>query len=102
MRRAGKAREGAIVDERVKQLIAEFSEAIKDSLLESEQIAGIVAKIRAGGYDVFLVLNATIGLTEQKEQPVGQAAHMGGQTEFRLSSQDAKFLKTMHITVDNG
>lgn len=38
------------MDERLKQLMAEFSEAIKDSLLESEQIAGVVAKIRAGGH----------------------------------------------------
>lgn len=88
------------MDERLKQVIAEFSEAIKDSLLESEQIAGIVAKIRAEGYDVFLVLSATIGITERKEQFVGQPARTSGQAEFRFSSQDAKFLKAMHISVD--
>ncbi len=90
---------GRFVDERLKQLIAEFSEAIKDSLLESDQIAGVVAKISAGGYDVVLVLSATVGLTERSEQPEGQAARTSGQAEFRFSSQDAKFLKAMHISL---
>lgn len=87
------------MDERLKQLVAEFSEAIKDSLLESDQIAGVVAKIRASGYDVLLVLSATIGLTERREQPEDQAARTSAQAEFRFSSQDAKFLKAMHISL---
>ena len=87
------------MDEQLKQLIAEFSEAIKDSLLESDQIAGVVAKIRVGGYDVLLVLSATIGLTEWTEQPEGQAARTSGQAELRFSSHDAKFLKAMHISL---
>ena len=87
------------MDERLKQLVAEFSEAIKDSLLESDQIAGVVAKIRASGYDVLLVLSATIGLTERREQSEDQAARTSAQAEFRFSSQDAKFLKAMHISL---
>jgi|SRR5579872_2028940 len=90
---------GHFMDDRLKQLIAEFSGAVKDSLLESDRIAGVVAKIRAGGHDVLLVLSATIGLTERSEQSEAQAAPTSAQAEFSFSSQDAKFLKAMHISL---
>ena len=39
----------------------ELGEAINESLADSEQIAEVVSKIKDSGYDIFLVLEATIG-----------------------------------------
>ena len=83
----------------------ELGEAINESLSESEQIAEVIAKIKSGGYDVFLVLEATIGFNKRDEQPgnnkptlVGSAAK--ADPEFKVSAQDLKFLKSLRISVD--
>ena len=37
----------------------ELGEAINSSLSDSDEIAEVISRIKAGGYDVFLVLEAT-------------------------------------------
>ncbi len=93
-------REGGIADERLKRLVEELSAAVHDSLSESEQIAEVIAKMRAGGYDVSLVLNATIAITKREEEPVRPAVRANGTVESRFNAQDIKFLKSMHISTD--
>ena len=56
------------MNQRLKQLMKELGEAINESLSDSEQIAEVISKIKAGGYDVFLVLEATIGFNKHEEQ----------------------------------
>ena len=46
----------------------QLGEAINNSLSDSEQIAEVITRIKAGGYDVFLVLEATIGFNERDER----------------------------------
>lgn len=81
----------------------ELGEAINDSLSDSEQIAEVIAKIKAGGYDVFLVLEATIGFNKHDEQAVRTPNLREGKSEpdFKLSSQDMKFLKSLRISLDD-
>ena len=45
----------------------ELGEAINNSLSDSEQIAEVITRIKAGGYDVFLLLEATVGFNEREE-----------------------------------
>jgi hypothetical protein len=80
----------------------ELGEAINDSLSESEQIAEVIARIRDGGYDVFLVLEATIGFNKQEEPaaPRSAGAHNPA-PEFKVNSGDVKFLKSLRILVDD-
>lgn len=89
---------------RLKQMMKELGEAINESLSESEQIAEAIARIKAGGYDVFLVLEATIGFNKRDEQPVaasgGAASRHRGEPEFQVSAQDMKFLKSLRISLD--
>ncbi len=100
-------RTGATVNPRLKQLMKELGEAINESLSESEQIAEVISKIKAGGYDVFLVLEATIGFNKRDEQlaPAGKPAlvtpRSKGEPEFKVSVQDLKFLKSLRISVDD-
>ena len=95
----GKAgREGGVANERLKRLMEELGAAMNESLSESEQIAEVIAKIRAEGYDVFLVLNATIAIRKLEEEPVRQAVRTNEGVECRFNAQDIKFLKSMHIS----
>ena len=52
---------------RLRELIQQLGEAIHESVIESEQIAGVVQDIRKHGFDVLLMLEATIGLNEVVE-----------------------------------
>ena len=55
----------------------DLGEAINVSLSESEQIAQVIARIKDEGFDVFLVLEATIGFNkhdEERRAPVGEFA----------------------------
>jgi hypothetical protein len=88
----------------------ELGEAINDSLSESDQIAEVIARIKAGGYDVFLVLEATIGFNKQEQQDeesatsrVGKNAPStgGSAPEFDVNSSDLKFLKSLRISVED-
>ena len=44
----------------------ELGEAINQSVAESDEISDVMARIKAGGYDVFLVLEATIGFNQRE------------------------------------
>ena len=57
------------MDQQLKQLMKELGEAINESLADSEQIAEVVSRIKEGGYDIFLVLEATIGVSKPGEKP---------------------------------
>src|SRR6202022_2552840 len=59
---------GGQVDQQLKQLMKELGDAINESLADSEQIAEVVSRIKDGGYDIFLVLEATIGVATRGER----------------------------------
>jgi hypothetical protein len=86
------------MDQELKRLMEELGGAITESLTHSEPIAEAIAHIKASGYDIFLVLNATIDLMHGQEQ-LRQAARRHGQLEATFNSQDIKFLKSLHISV---
>jgi hypothetical protein len=92
------------VDDKLKRLMSELGEAINESLSESEPIAEVISKIKAGGYDVFLVLEATIGFNrrddEESVKPAFAPPATRREVEFRINAQDQKFLKSLRISVD--
>jgi hypothetical protein len=95
---------GANLDQRLKQLMKELGDAINESLAESEQIADAVSKIKSAGYDVFLVLEATIGFNKRGEQADDKPSLVkvsSGGPEFKVDAQDMKFLKSLRIKVDD-
>ena len=96
------------MDQRLKHLMKELGEAINQSLSDSDQIAEVISRIKADGYDVFLVLEATIGFNEREseEKPRRRASLSKAQAESKdppeleVTSQDLKFLKSLRISVD--
>ena len=86
---------------KVKDLIQKLGEAIHESVSESDQISGVVREIRAEGFDVLLMLEATIGLNEveNEEADVTDAdAEVAGDGPF--TRHDLSFLKSLRITTD--
>ncbi len=55
------------MDDRLKELMQELGNAINESLSDSERIAASIGEIKQAGYDVFLVLEATIGFNKRDE-----------------------------------
>lgn len=93
------------LDDNLKQLMKELGGAINESLSESEPIAQAISNIKGAGYDVFLVLEATIGFNkrdseeendEAAEQPNVHRIHAGN---LKLTTQDTKFLKSLKISL---
>jgi hypothetical protein len=89
-----------IVDKRLKNMMKELGDAINNSLSDSEEIAEVISRIKAGGYDVFVVLEATIGFNQnddsENHDSVGTEQ---SSAEFAMTSQDLKFLKSLRISV---
>ena len=92
------------MDKRLKSMIKELGDAINHSLSDSEQIAEVISRIKAGGYDVFVVLEATIGFNEAEEgeEQERHPATRRSATSFKMTSQDLKFLRSLRISVDEG
>ena len=90
------------MDEKLKPLMKELGEAINESLSESDQIAEVISRIKAGGYDVFLVLEATIGFNRRDEKDADKpsSSPRKSEIEFKINAQDQKFLKALKISVD--
>jgi hypothetical protein len=87
------------LNQQVKNLIQKLGEAIHESVSESESIAGVVKNIRDQGFDVLLMLEATIGLNQVEDEP-GET--MGATTEAAIgpfTRNDLTFLKSLRITL---
>ena len=87
------------MNKKVKSLIQKLGEAIHESVSESEDIAVVVRSIREQGFDVLLMLEATIGLNEveadgDETEAVETTADAGTFTHGDLS-----FLKSLRISV---
>jgi uncharacterized protein (UPF0335 family) len=95
--------EEAGMNARVRKLIEQLGEAIHESVSESEQIAGVVQNIRSQGFDVLLMLEATIGLNEVETEPgeEGDASQLdvveGGKP---FTAQDVSFLRSLRISIE--
>jgi hypothetical protein len=99
---------------RLRELIQQLGEAIHESVIESEQIAGVVQDIRQHGFDVLLMLEATIGLndvaakeagegTEQAEKEALQTAMSAKANLLKFGApftqNDLSFLSSLRISV---
>ena len=100
------------MEEPLKHLMQELGNAINDSLSESDRIAEAIGEIKKAGYDVFLVLEATIGFNrrddnnssdEEPEIEVSEEPRRGFETtgKIKFTTQDHRFLRALKIAVDD-
>ena len=84
---------------RLRELIQQLGEAIHESVIESEQIAGVVQDIRKHGFDVLLMLEATIGLNEVAAKDAdNDTDEIEGEAPF--SQNDREWLRSLRISVE--
>ena len=95
------------MEERLKTLMQDLGNAINESLSDSERIAEAIGEIKRAGYDVFLVLEATIGFNKRDESEeaaedeiVEERSEMTSTEKLRFTTQDQRFLKALRIAVD--
>jgi hypothetical protein len=88
------------LNQKVKNLIQKLGEAIHESVSESEDIAGVVKNIREQGFDVLLMLEATIGLNEVETEDEESDESVSEETDGPFTQHDLTFLKSLRISLD--
>src|SRR6202789_863261 len=89
------------LNQQVKDLIQKLGEAIHESVSESDQISSVVREIREKGFDVLLMLEATIGLNEvQEDSEDVEVDHDAGTADGPFTRNDLTFLKSLRITTE--
>jgi hypothetical protein len=96
---------GRQLEERLKGLMQDLGNAINESLSDSERIAEAIGEIKSSGYDVFLVLEATIGFnrrddSQDSSEDQNQPQQLATTGRARFTTQDQRFLKALRIAVD--
>jgi hypothetical protein len=87
------------LNKKVKGLIQKLGEAIHESVSESENIAGVVKNIRDQGFDVMLMLEATIGLNQVESEAEEPGELAPGDLSGAFTHNDLSFLKSLRITL---
>ena len=82
-----------------RNLIEQLGEAIHETVAESDQIAGVVRNIRAEGFEVMLMLEATIGLNEAAKGPAEKSEIATTAESGPFTAQDVNFLRTLRIRI---
>ena len=86
------------MNRKIRNLIEQLGEAIHETVAESDQIAGVVRNIRAEGFEVMLVLEATIGLNEATQEPA-EATQADTPESGSFTKQDLNFLSALRIRI---
>ena len=91
--------------EDVKRMVHELGSTIQRTLAESPQIAHCLNRIKAEGYEVSLVLEATIGFSKSgsREAEVSTFDFKMDKSEppsLKMTPLDKKFLRSLKISVE--
>lgn len=91
------------LDDNLKQLIKDLGAAINDALSESEGINVAIQNVKNAGYDVFLVLEATIGFNKKPGTDADETAGVAQieNAALKITGQDLKFLRSLKISVED-
>ena len=92
-------------DEKLRQLVRSLEKTIEQAIAGSPQVEECLSRIRGEGYELSLVLQATLAFA-----PVGELDHkqveelagvpQTGDESFRINTLDKKFLRSLKIAVD--
>jgi hypothetical protein len=86
----------------IKRLMKNLGETINEALAESPKINESIQEMRDAGYEVFLVIEAKVGFS-RKDKVESESTSVSSEEPVRLhiTQEDAKFLKTLKIQVDD-
>lgn len=92
-------------DDKLRRLVQSLEKSIEQAIASSTQVEECLARIREEGYELSLVLQATLAFAprgELNQEQVEEVAGIGGSgfASFRMSTLDKKFLRSLKIAVD--
>jgi hypothetical protein len=90
-------------DAEIKRLMKNLEEAINDTLSDSARINESIQSIHEAGYEAFLIIDATIGFNRKgkgENENISETLKFDDPVRLRITSEDAKFLKSLKIAVD--
>ena len=101
------------MDDKIKELLRELGTSINESISASEDVNAHIQKIRDEGYDLYVVLDATISLNRQGEdsEPIEQGlieqttaeptqamvVKSDKEVQFRIDINDLSLLRSLGI-----
>jgi hypothetical protein len=91
------------VDDKIRQLLKELGNAINASISGSDEVNEQIQRIRDEGYNLYVVLDATIGLNRGDEpafaepQVKEQVAVKPNEVQFRININDLVLLRSLGI-----
>ena len=90
-------------DAEIKRLMKSLGESINETLSESPKINDSIRSIRDAGYEVFLIIEAKIGFNRKgkgENETISSPSRIEDPVRLRITTEDAKFLKSLKISVD--
>ncbi|MBM3525905.1 MAG: hypothetical protein FJX57_23385 [Alphaproteobacteria bacterium] len=87
----------------IKRLMKGLGASINETLSESPKINEAIQNIRDTGYEVFLIIEATIGFNRKGKgdnETISTPVKMEEPVRLRITTEDAKFLKSLKISTD--
>ncbi len=90
-------------DAEIKRLMKNLGESINETLSDSPKINECIHRIRDAGYEVFLIIEAKIGFNQRgkgENEAISTPAKSDEPVRLRITQEDAKFLKSLKISVD--
>jgi len=91
-------------DVEIKRLMKNLGDAINETLSESPKINESIQSIRDSGYEVFLIIEATIGFNRKgkgDDETISSPTKIEDPVRLRITTEDAKFLKSLKISIDS-
>ena len=89
------------MDDRIKQLLRELGTAINESISGSDDVNKQIQRIRDEGYNLYVVLDATIGLNKEDEsssdEPAVVTVKSDKEIQFRININDLALLRALGI-----
>jgi len=93
--------------EAIKKMVQDLGLTIQRTLAESPQIAYSLNRIKDEGYEVSLVIEATIGFNKVAGREAGEVATVefrvekGEPARLKMTPLDKKFLRSLKISVED-
>ena len=92
--------------EDVKRMVQDLGSTIQRTLAESPQIAHCLNRIKAEGYEVSLVLEATIGFNKTGSREATEVSTFDFKVDksepapIKMTPLDKKFLRSLKISIE--
>ncbi|UCF36674.1 MAG: hypothetical protein JSU96_17950 [Acidobacteriota bacterium] len=84
-----------MLDDQLRNHRKKLEKAINEALTDSPHVAKVIREIREDGFDVFLIIEATVGFSQRQE--VAEEVRQLPAVRLELTTKDEDFLKSLKI-----